>query len=526
MDSSKEGEKVKRVKKFFAILAVFSLLISTSIAKEVKANDVSSKEVKISQVCDNKGCKHKDNTCKKDCKNHKKCMPKVEAYAHPTLFNSQVYQAVDGKSVYMMGEKLKKSPNKVTVKNKNNVLISSWAKDVLSKIKNQKPMPVGIEFNNKLPILRSELAVVLSEAFNLQNDQCTKEYSDINSSYWAKNSIYKALNSSLMIGYPDNTFKPDRPVTKAEVFAVVARIVDVPIDKSLNTPVFNNRPIKYIPVWAIGATKEVVGSQLLEQIPQIDKVNNDEYLSKEQVAYLIGALRYDLYFKKSLNVDKNSPVKVDRYTPVCIQVEIKDRVSAKHSNIGDKFKAKTLNKVCIYNKVFEKGSIVTGEVVEVNRPGINNCGFIKVKFLNIKNGDICAKFPENISDADAKKITNPNFIARILGAPFSTSARVVGVTGRTGAAIVNVVGNGLEKYGDELSNTFVETFSLEPVSGLRSFGSSFVTVGKGIFDITKLAVSGAFGVVYEVVDEVVYLVLPSKSNDSSLNPGETMNIIF
>ena len=100
------------------------------------------------------------------------------------------------------------------------------------------------------------------------------------------------------------------------------------------------------------------------------------------------------------------------------------------------------------------------------------------------------------------------------------------MTGRTGAAIVNVVGNGLEKYGDELSNTFVETFSLEPVSGLRSFGSSFVTVGKGIFDITKLAVSGAFGVVYEVVDEVVYLVLPSKSNDSSLNPGETMNIIF
>ena len=32
--------------------------------------------------------------------------------------------------------------------------------------------------------------------------------------------------------------------------------------------------------------------------------------------------------------------------------------------------------------------------------------------------------------------------------------------------------------------------------------------------------------VYEFVDELVYIILPSKSNNSSLNPGEELTIVY
>lgn len=104
--------------------------------------------------------------------------------------------------------------------------------------------------------------------------------------------------------------------------------------------------------------------------------------------------------------------------------------------------------------------------------------------------------------------------------------RAAGVVGRTGGAICNVAGNGVEEVGDELSNFLVETFTLHPYRGVASLGNSAVTILKGAFDVTKVAVSGIFGVVYEVGDEIVYVIVPSLSNSSSLNPNEELTIVF
>ena len=109
---------------------------------------------------------------------------------------------------------------------------------------------------------------------------------------------------------------------------------------------------------------------------------------------------------------------------------------------------------------------------------------------------------------------NPNIIARLIGAPFSIAGRTTGIVGRSGAAAVEVAANGLEQYGDNWSNAFVNTLSLHPGVGVKNVGQSFVTVGKGVFDVAKLAVSGTFGVAYEFVDELIYVILPSKSKCS------------
>ena len=450
--------------------------------------------------------------------------PKMEAYAHPTMFGSQSQQTSDADASYIVGAKIYKSKNQIGVHNKDQVIIDSWVKDVMSLIKDQQPFANGQVFNPKMPVLRSELAVILAEGFNLTNKSASKSYSDIPSDYWAKDWIYGALNSGVMIGYPDNKFRPDQPVTKAEVFATVAQLISVATDRSLIVPDFNGKEIKYIPRWAIAPTKEVVASKLLDSVPNPDKVNNDEYLSKEQVAYLVGALRQDWAYKNS--VGKSGAAASKNYTPTVLNIKLEDRLSARQSNVGDKFSAKTTKDVTIGGQCFKAGSLVKGEVVEVVRPGVKNPGYLKVKFTQIKDGDLCVDFPKNISQAQADMIKNPNFIARLFGFPLSGAGRVVGVVGRSAGSIVNIAGNGIEQFGDNLSNVFVDTLSLKPVAGVKNVGNAAVTLGKGIFDVCKVIVSGAFGIVYEVTDEVRYLIVPKYSNASSLNPGEELSIIY
>lgn len=448
---------------------------------------------------------------------------KVESYAHPSLFGQQVQEYSSGKASYLTGAKLAQPENKVGVVGKDNVLVDTWAKGMLNILKNNQ----GDTFNPKMPVLRSELAVILAESFagNTSVAPGAKKYSDISDKYWAKNWIYKALNSNLMIGYPSGKFLPDQPVTKAEVFATIAQIIDVNIANIPNVN-FKDREIQYIPLWSVNATKEVIGSNLLEQVPDTDKVISEQYLSKQQVAYLISALRSDLAYYKRLSTDPNAPDVIKKYSPTVLSMKLTNRVDAKHSNVGDVFTAKTTNEVTVAGECFPAGSTVKGEVTQVQRPGVKNPGFIQVKFKSINKKDCSVEFPETVSEAKADTVKNPNIAARLLAAPFSATGRVVGVTGRSAATMLNVAGNRLEEAGADTSDLFAESLSLHAGSGVKSFGNAFVATGKGVVELAETAVSGVFGILYEIGDELVYLVVPSKSNGSALNPDEEILVIF
>ena len=460
-------------------------------------------------------------TCSAGCK-----QTNVEAYAHPSLFGSQTFEYSTDDGAYITGGHIAKSKNSIGIRGKKNAAVQSWANGVLNLIKSNYAN--ADMFNPKMPILRSEWAVVLSEAFNVpQNKACTKKYTDIDESYWATGWICGALDTGMMIGYPSKAFKPDQPITKAEVFATIAQIVDATPDADDLALQYNGQTIQYIPNWAKAASAEVLATKLLSNVPDQDKVVTDEYLSKEQVAYLISTLRTDLAYYQTLSLDQNAPSAVKKYTPIAISIKMNDRISARHSNIGDHFTASTTKAVTIDGITFPAKSTVNGRVVEVKRPGLdNNAGWIKVKFVDITNGSTTVKFPKTISEATAENSKSPFFLGRILGAPLTVAGRTLGVVGRTGGTISDTCGNRLEETGDNWSNVFVETLSGHPGSGVKSFGYGVWSVGKGIWDITKTSASGVFGVVYEVGDELLYVILPSLSNNSSLNPNEELVIIY
>ena len=448
------------------------------------------------------------------------CCPQLQSYAHPTLFGSEAQIQVSAKTSDVVGGKITKCANAKTVIGKDNVVIKTFAKKELEKL-------AASADNNKWsktsPILRSEIAQTLSDGLELAEVKTADKYTDVPATYWAKDAIDRALAADIMIGYPDQSFKPEQRITKAEVFCTLAKIFDATSDPSA-VPTYNGKTIRHIPDWAYAATNEVLATGILDAVPDEAALINNQYLSKEQVTYLVGALAE--YLKKNPSAATNAVKGYSDGPTAEMLIKFEDRLSARVSNAGDRFTAKLVSPATINGVTYPADSKVRGIVSEVVRPGVGNPGYIKVQFKEIVNGDTVTALPEVVTEAVADTVKDPNFLARVVGAPLTCAGRILGVAGRTIGQECNLGANAVEEYGDRLSNTLVDTFCLQPVAGLKSFGWSFVTAGKLIFETCENAVGGVFGVGYEIVDEVRYLFAPKYSNDSSLNPKEVLKVTF
>jgi len=73
------------------------------------------------------------------------------------------------------------------------------------------------------PITRAEMAAILARAAGLEETGGDGNYSDVRPGDWAADAIAQVTRMGLMHGYADGTFRPDQPLTRAEMAALAAR---------------------------------------------------------------------------------------------------------------------------------------------------------------------------------------------------------------------------------------------------------------------------------------------------------------
>lgn len=78
-------------------------------------------------------------------------------------------------------------------------------------------------FRPNAPITRAELATIIARFAKL--DVNTKTFSDI-TGHWAQKSIELAAGNNWINGYEDGTFRPNNNITRAETFAMINRVLD------------------------------------------------------------------------------------------------------------------------------------------------------------------------------------------------------------------------------------------------------------------------------------------------------------
>ena len=80
-------------------------------------------------------------------------------------------------------------------------------------------------FRQENKITRGEIATMLSRIIldGKQVPITENKFNDISNDYWAKNEVNYLASKGLFNGYEDGTFRPENPITRAEVATILVR---------------------------------------------------------------------------------------------------------------------------------------------------------------------------------------------------------------------------------------------------------------------------------------------------------------
>ena len=78
-------------------------------------------------------------------------------------------------------------------------------------------------FRPDAPVTRAELAAMVSRFGNLQGGGVN--FTDVSSDHWAYAYIVSAASKGWVLGYPDGTFKPDQFISRAETVTLINRVL-------------------------------------------------------------------------------------------------------------------------------------------------------------------------------------------------------------------------------------------------------------------------------------------------------------
>ena len=386
-------------------------------------------------------------------------------------------------------------------------------------------------------ISRAEMATMVVKGFNLKScSSDTNLFSDVPQSHWASKNIASAVENGIMAGYPNNTFKPNQPLTRAEAFSIIAKNINCPMDQCKAEEILSKYSDgKTVPAWAKVPVAKVLDNNGLCDFPQSNVINANKDASRAEVASMMENVRVALGYSKDDKVSSTdcecAPKKAfyekeEVVTIPTLQLSFNDEISAKSANIGDRFAAKTIDAVTINGIEFPAGSRVYGKVLEVVRPDSKCQGALKLSFDRIENGKCKAQLPTQILTAQVNKVKKPNAVARLVEFPFTWTGGLIGNAGRTvGGALISL-SNAVEQTIGGVGVGTGEIFQGQ----FRAAGRSYVDVGKAIVkapvDLTRTALSGTMGLFQYTGDEISYLVDPNGMKVSSVNPKEKVTIAF
>lgn len=116
-------------------------------------------------------------------------------------------------------------------------------------------------FQPDRPITRAEFSAILCRALNLSPSSNQGNFSDL-SSHWAKGYVLALVEMGFIKGYPDGAFAPDAPIKRAEIAAIMSRVKA--LQPVTGLPTFSDVNAGY---WAFGQIEACAGAKIVSGYP-------------------------------------------------------------------------------------------------------------------------------------------------------------------------------------------------------------------------------------------------------------------
>ncbi len=168
-----------------------------------------------------------------------------------------------------------------------------WAWPILSDL-NQRNLIAGYPdgtFRPADPMTRAEFATQLAQLFNLPVERSRLGgetlYTDMAPGYWAYGNVQQAVQMGFLSGYPDGTFLPDQTVSRIHVIVALANGLLLKSSSSPTTALNSYSDQEQVPPWALSSLVAATEARLVVNYPNRNQLAPNRPASRAEVAVML-----------------------------------------------------------------------------------------------------------------------------------------------------------------------------------------------------------------------------------------------
>ncbi|MEM7552710.1 MAG: S-layer homology domain-containing protein [Cyanobacteria bacterium P01_A01_bin.84] len=140
-------------------------------------------------------------------------------------------------------------------------------------------------FKPEAPITRAAFAAIIAKTFFLSTPKKIVQFNDIKANFWAEAAIYKAANMGFMSGFPDGSFRPGQNLTKIHAILALTNGLKLTGGNPSTLNIYRDRA--QIPTYATNTIATATQKLLVVNYPQATVLEPLRNITRAEVAAII-----------------------------------------------------------------------------------------------------------------------------------------------------------------------------------------------------------------------------------------------
>lgn len=140
-------------------------------------------------------------------------------------------------------------------------------------------------FKPNEPVTRAQFAAIISKAFAPSPKRETSSFNDVSRNFWAYQVIQSAYQGGFVSGYPDKSFKPEQQIPRVQALVSLASGLGLSADSQNVLSVYSDA--SQIPNYATSSVAAATTKQLVVNYPSVKQLNPNRQATRAEVAAFV-----------------------------------------------------------------------------------------------------------------------------------------------------------------------------------------------------------------------------------------------
>ncbi|MBD2089417.1 DUF1565 domain-containing protein [Microcoleus sp. FACHB-1515] len=135
------------------------------------------------------------------------------------------------------------------------------------------------------PVTRAQFAAIVNQAFSPQPKRGVVNFQDVAPNFWGRSAIQTAYRGGFLTGYPGQIFRPDERIPRVQVLVSLVSGLELSSESFVNLDRFQDNA--EIPTWARGSIAAATQRSIIVNYPNVAQLEPNRTATRAEVAAFV-----------------------------------------------------------------------------------------------------------------------------------------------------------------------------------------------------------------------------------------------